>query len=192
MAPRHEVSEAEWARIEPFVPARKTKGTFYRNHRAVLDGMLYRHAIGCPRRDLPERYGPWSTVHSRFRRWTREALSDRILRALQRDLDAAGQIDWRMWCIDGSHVRAHCVAAGAGGKPPSPSRGTHRGGRAADPRQSPATGATATRQSAPGCGATVCVLSSPTAATNSCAVRTGPGASPCSTAPPTRTPPRSA
>jgi transposase len=83
----------------------------------VLNGMLYRHATGCQWRDLPERYGPWSTVHSRFRRWTREGLWDRILAALQRELDAAGQIDWRLWCIDGSHVRAHRVAAGAGGKP---------------------------------------------------------------------------
>jgi transposase len=114
MAHRHELSEAEWARIAPFLPTRETRGTYYRDHRTVLNGMLYRHATGRPWRDLPERFGPWSTVASRFRRWTREGLWDRIPRALQRDLDAAGQIEWRLWCIDGSHVRAHRVAAGAG------------------------------------------------------------------------------
>lgn len=116
MVCRHELSEAEWARIAPLLPPRETRGTYYREHRAVLNGMLYRLATGCPWRDLPERYGPWSTVASRFRRWTREGLWDRILRVLRRELDAAGQIDWGLWCIDGSHVRAHRVAAGAGEK----------------------------------------------------------------------------
>jgi transposase len=119
MAHRHELSEAEWARIAPLLPPQQTRGTYYRDHRTVLNGMLYRHATGCQWRDLPDRYGPWSTVHSRFRRWTREGLWDRILQKLQRELDAAGQIDWRLWCIDGSHVRAHRAAAGAGGKPAS-------------------------------------------------------------------------
>jgi transposase len=63
------------------------------------------------RRDRPARYGPRSTVHARVRRWTREGLWDRILAALQRALDAAGQIDRRLWCIDGTYVRAHRVAA---------------------------------------------------------------------------------
>jgi transposase len=56
--------------------------------------MLYRHATGCAWRDLPERYGPWSTVASRQRRWTREGLWDRVLAALQRELADAGRIDW--------------------------------------------------------------------------------------------------
>ncbi len=129
MAHRHELSEAEWARIAPLLPPQQTRGTYYRYHRTVLNGMLYRHATRCQRRDQPERYGPWSTVHSRFRRWTREGLWDRILAALRRDLDAAGRIDWRLWCIDGSHVRAHKAAAGAGGKPAR--------GRARRPRAGP-------------------------------------------------------
>ena len=125
MAHRHELSEAEWARVAPLLPARATRGTYYRDHRTILNGILFWHATGLPWRDLPERYGPWSTVYSRFRRWTWEGVWDRILAALQRDLDAAGQIDWSLWCIDGSHVRAHRVAAGAGEK--------H--GRAAAPRR---------------------------------------------------------
>jgi hypothetical protein len=37
----------------------------------------------------------------------------RILAALQGELAEAGRIDWEPWCIDGSHVRGHRVAAGA-------------------------------------------------------------------------------
>jgi transposase len=116
MVRRHELTDAEWARVAPLLPPRETRGTYYKDHRRILNGMLYRLCTGCGWRDLPERYGPWSTVASRLRRWTREGRWDRILAALQRDLDAVGQIDWELWCIDGTHVRAHRVAAGAGKK----------------------------------------------------------------------------
>jgi transposase len=131
MVHRHELSEAEWARIAPLLPPQQTRGTYYRDHRTVLNGMLYRHATRCQWRDLPDRYGPWSTVHSRFRRWTRGGLWDRILAALQRELDAAGRIDRRLWCIDGSHVRAHRAA---GLRPPAGRGGKTAPRRAARPR----------------------------------------------------------
>ena len=126
MAHRHELTAAAWARIAPLLPPQATRGTHYKDHRTVLNGMLSRHATGTAWRDLPERYGPWSTVYSRFPRWTREGLWDRVLAALQREL-AAGRIDWERWCIDGSHVRAHRVAAGAGET--SARRAARRAGR---------------------------------------------------------------
>jgi transposase len=116
MGRRHELTDAEWARLAPLLPPQETPGTYYQDHRRILNGMLYRLETGCAWRDLPERYGPWPTVASRQRRWTREGLWDRLLAALARDLDAVGQIDWALWCIDGTHVRAHRVAAGAGKK----------------------------------------------------------------------------
>src|SRR5690349_15939027 len=116
MVRRHELSDAEWARLVPLLPPRQTRGTYYRDHRTILNGMLYWVHTGVPWRDLPERYGPWQTVYARFRRWSREGLWERILQTLQRELDAAGQIEWTLWCIDGSHVRAHKAAAGAGKK----------------------------------------------------------------------------
>lgn len=132
MAGRHELTLAEWTRLAPLLPARETRGTYYAEHRRVLNGMLYRHATGCAWRDRPPRYGPCSTVASRQRRWTREGLWGRILAALQGELAEAGRIDWERWCIDGSHVRAHRVAAGAReNRPPPASRPTTRWGAAA-------------------------------------------------------------
>jgi transposase len=118
MPRRHELSDEEWARIAPLLPPIETRGTYYKDHRVILNGMLYRLETGCGWRDLPERYGPWPTVASRQRRWTQEGRWDRMLQALARDLDAAGQIDWELWCLDGTNVRAHRVAAGAGEKQP--------------------------------------------------------------------------
>ena len=124
MVRRHELSDAEWARLAPLLPPQHTAGRPFHDHRVILNGMLFRLHTGTQWRDLPERYGPWQTVYSRWRRWSREGLWDRVLAALRRDLDAAGRIDWTLWCIDGSSVRAHKAAAGAAqrGKKPAAAR----------------------------------------------------------------------
>src|SRR5215208_1210391 len=52
------VTDEQWARITPLLPPVETRGTYYRDHRVILNGMLFRLHTGCPRRDLPEHYGP--------------------------------------------------------------------------------------------------------------------------------------
>ena len=88
------------------------------DHRRVVNGMLWWLATGAPWRDLPEQYGSWRTVYSRFRRWQRAGVFDGVLAALQRTGDAAGALDWTLHFVDGSVVRAHQHAAGAKGDPP--------------------------------------------------------------------------
>ena len=62
---------------------------------------------------LPERYGPWPTVYSRFQRWRKAGLWDRLFAAVQQASDAAGELDWEVHYVDGTVVRAHQHAAGA-------------------------------------------------------------------------------
>ena len=125
---RHELSEAEWARLAPLLPAVTTRGRPYQDHRRVLNGMLFWLHTGVPWRDLPERYGPWQTVYSRFRHWSRSGLWDQLLAALQRELDARGQLDHGLWCIDGTLIRGHKAAAGAGKKSARRRAGRSRAG----------------------------------------------------------------
>ena len=75
--------------------------------------MLWIHRTGAPWRDLPERYGPVGTVSSRFYRWCRAGVWDRILSALQAEADARGEIDWDLPFVDATIVRAPQHAAGA-------------------------------------------------------------------------------
>ena len=68
---------------------------------------------GAPWRDLPERFGPWATVASRFYRWRKQGLWERLLAEVQREADAIGQVEREVHYVDGTNVRAHQHAAGA-------------------------------------------------------------------------------
>ena len=114
MRRRHEMSDAEWERLQPLLPPRKA-GAPRKDDRLVVDGIVWKLTTGVPWRDLPERYGPWPSVYTRFRRWTNAGVWDRIFAAVQREADAAGQGDWSVHFVDGTVIRAHQHAAGAKG-----------------------------------------------------------------------------
>ena len=114
-AKRHELGDAAWRRLEPLLPHGTRAGRPPKDHRLVVDALLWLGKTGAPWRDLPERFGPWRTVATRFYRWTRIGLWERILAELRRIADAQGGIDWEVHLVDGTSVRAHRCAAGAKG-----------------------------------------------------------------------------
>lgn len=73
---------------------------------------MWTFRTGSAWRDVPERYGSWATVHTRFRRWAADGTFDRMLRAAQAKAHAAGALDG-MVSVDSTIVRAHQHAAGA-------------------------------------------------------------------------------
>jgi transposase len=72
-------------------------------------------------RDIPERYGPWSTCHERFVRWRRDGTWDRLLAHVQTKSDAVGELEW-MISVDATINRAHQHAAGARHQPSAADR----------------------------------------------------------------------
>lgn len=110
---RHALTDPQWNRIAHLFERPRRPGRQWKDHRLMLDGILWVMKTGAPWRDLPERFGPWKTVYERFRRWRREGLLDRVVAQLQRDLDREGLIDWSAFCLDATHVRASRSAAGA-------------------------------------------------------------------------------
>jgi transposase len=123
MAHRGELTNAQWERLSPLLPPEKPAvGKPNHDHRTIIDGILWRLRTGAPWRDVPARYGPWSTVYSRFRRWRLAGLWDRIFAAVQREADAAGEVDWSVHFVDGTVIRAHQHAAGAKGGTRRPRR----------------------------------------------------------------------
>ena len=58
----------------------------------------------------------WKTVYDRFNRWRKDGTYERIIERLQVQLDEDGKIDWDLWSVDGTSIRASRAAAGAGDK----------------------------------------------------------------------------
>jgi transposase len=114
---RHErdrLTDAAWAQLAPLLqPQEPRTGRPAKPHRPVVEGILWTLRTGGAWRDLPERFGSWHTVASRFYRCVAAGLWDRVLAVLQRRADAAGALDWRTQYVDGTVIRAHQHAAGA-------------------------------------------------------------------------------
>lgn len=111
---RHEVTDDEWAILKPLIPESDAKtGRPAKDPRQMLNGVMWVLNTGAAWRDLPERFGPWQTVYGYFTSWRASGLFDAILDALHLQLDKDGKIDWELWCIDGTSVRATRAAAGA-------------------------------------------------------------------------------
>lgn len=116
---RHELSDVEWEFVRPLLPE-SLRGRKRLDDRTILNGIVWKFRAGVAWRDVPERYGPWATLHTRFRRWAKDGTFTRMLQAAQARADAADDIDWLV-SVDSTIVRAHQHAAGArkGGAGPS-------------------------------------------------------------------------
>lgn len=111
---RRDLSDEQWAALAPHLPPQRAKtGRPAKDHRLMVEGIVHRLRTGVPWRDLPERYGPWESVHTRFRRWREAGVWDRALAALQAEADARGDLDWSLHFLDATNIRAHPDAAGA-------------------------------------------------------------------------------
>ncbi|MFI1249526.1 IS5 family transposase [Streptomyces anulatus] len=111
---RHELTDREWELLAPLIP-RAVRGRPRAEDRQIINGMVYKIRTGISWRDLPERYGSWQTVYTRFRRYAIDGVFTRALRQIQTRADAAGDIDWLVQ-IDSTIVRAHQQAAATGRK----------------------------------------------------------------------------
>ena len=76
------------------------------NNRRVLNGIFWVLRAGAPWRDLPERYGPYTTAYNRFNRWRKAGIWDRLMDAVVKAHDSKVQM------IDSSIVRVHQHASG--------------------------------------------------------------------------------
>ena len=64
-----DLTDAEWAILEPLVPPPKSGGRPARERREILDAIGYVVRTGCAWRCLPHDFPPWQTVYHYFRLW---------------------------------------------------------------------------------------------------------------------------
>ena len=109
-----ELTQQQWNRLQRVLPPEKPHtGCPSKDHRTVINGILWILRTGAPWRDLPQRYGAWQTVSGRFYHWRRIGLLQQLFTALQQQADAEGNLNWDIHFVDGSVIRAHQHAAGA-------------------------------------------------------------------------------
>jgi transposase len=111
---RHELTDQQFELLEPYLPRTGPKGGHpWAEHRQILNGLFWKLHTGAQWRDIPERYGCWSTIYDRYRRWCQEGRFTCMLVALRASLDQRGQLDWEQWWVDSTSIRASRAAAGA-------------------------------------------------------------------------------
>ena len=105
---RFELSDDQWDAIASLLPAeRGRKARPARDNREMVNAILWVLRTGAPWRDLPEHYPRWTSVYTRFRRWTAQGVWTHALVELTKDAQTEG------FHIDGTIVRAHQDAHGA-------------------------------------------------------------------------------
>jgi hypothetical protein len=77
------LTDEEWACLRPLLPDNGHRGRQWREHRMVVDAILWVLTGGGSWRDLPGEFGPWQTAYYRYARWRREGLWQRIVEMLQ-------------------------------------------------------------------------------------------------------------
>jgi hypothetical protein len=77
------LTDALWEQVRPLLPLQKPlTGRPAIDHRLIVEGMLWVARTNSSWRELPERFGPWTTVASRYQRWCKEGLWACILQVL--------------------------------------------------------------------------------------------------------------
>ncbi|MFJ1811305.1 MULTISPECIES: IS5 family transposase [unclassified Streptomyces] len=110
---RGDLTDEQWAVLEPLLPKRRKVGRPpVWSRRQLIDGIRFRVRTGVPGRDVPVEYGPWGRIYALFRRWQRDGTWHQVLSRLQALADAKGAIVWDL-SVDSTVCRAHQHAAGA-------------------------------------------------------------------------------
>jgi len=111
---RHELTDKQWEVLELCLPPLNTgRGRKMHDRRRIINGILWSLKTGAPWRDVPEKYGKWGSIYARYRLWQLDGIWDLILEKLLIRFNAEGKIDWSLFSVDGTIVKAHKASAGA-------------------------------------------------------------------------------
>ncbi len=104
------LSDRQWERIAPELPGKQgDPGRTGKDNRLFVEAVLWIARTGAPWRDLPDAFGKWKTVYTRFSRWAAKGIWESLFNKMAEDPDFEYVI------VDGTIVRVHQHGAGARG-----------------------------------------------------------------------------
>jgi transposase len=109
------LNDEQWKKLEMLFETKRGRGRRGRDDRNFIEAVLWMHRTGAPWRDLPNEFGPWTTVYNRFDRWSRNGRWKEVFEALKSGGGEFHGVDDEWHCIDSTINRAHQHSAGAKG-----------------------------------------------------------------------------
>jgi transposase len=124
MTRRYALRDDQWERLKDLLPGRQgSVGVTAQDNRLFIEAVLYRYRAGIPWRDLPERFGHFRKLHTRYRRWCKQGVWLKVFTHLASDSDN----EYAM--IDSTIVRAlYSQYRGKGGDADAQAIGRSKGG----------------------------------------------------------------
>jgi transposase len=113
---RHRLTDEQWSLIADIFPPPKRTGRPPTDRRDVVDAILWILRTGSQWRDLPSEFPPWKTIWDLFDKWNANGILDQILNRLRSAEVDLGRVDGKLWCVDGTIVRAARCSSGGGKK----------------------------------------------------------------------------
>jgi putative transposase len=99
-----EIPDGLWARIQPILAhhyPRARTGRPRADLRLMLDGIIHRMRSGCQWNQMPERFGPSSTLHDWFQRFVKDGVMEEIWACLVTECEQLGGVEWEWQAADG-------------------------------------------------------------------------------------------
>lgn len=108
---RAQLTDDEWGFVEPYLPVGEC-GSYPERLRQQFEGVIWKFRSGAQWREMPDRFGAWSTVHNRFRQWRDAGVFEALLEGVIAEAARRGRVDMSLVSVDSTTVRAHHDAAG--------------------------------------------------------------------------------
>ena len=106
--PRKLLRDDQWERIKDILPGKASdRGVTAKDNRLFVEAVLWIARTGSPWRDMDPALGNWHATYTRFSRWGKKGVWQRVIKAVSNDVDLEALF------IDSTVVRAHQHAAGA-------------------------------------------------------------------------------
>lgn len=108
---RRQLTDDQWKLIEPYLPIGEY-GPYPARLRDQFEGVIWRFRSGGQWREMPDAFGPWSTVYGRFRVWRDAGVFTALLEGVIAEAARQGKVDLSLVSVDSTTARAHHDAAG--------------------------------------------------------------------------------